>query len=70
MTDGSLKWKRYKDVGITRWWATAINQGGWRENGRRPKFSLSYSANGDDHDDDAGNDYNDFQRKWMSINEM
>jgi len=51
----------------TRWWATALSQGGWRENGRRPKLSLSCSAN-DDDDDDTGSDYYDFRLKWMSIN--
>jgi hypothetical protein len=57
-------------VGI-RCWATAISHEGWREKGRRPKLSLSASANDDDHhDDDTGNDYDDFQLKWMSMNEM
>jgi len=58
----------YKDVGIRRCWATVISHWGWRENGRRPRLSLSYSANDDGHDDDTGNDYDDFRLKWMSIN--
>jgi len=39
-------------------------EGKWKE----AKLSLSYSANDDDHDDNTGNDYDDFRLKWMSIN--